>query len=131
MTPRPDRLTWLGHASAVIDLDGVRLVTDPLLADRVGHLRRMAPPPRVPHAVDAVLISHLHLDQLHGPSLRRLGPRRIVAPLGSGRFLAGDEGTELWEVDEGDEVTVGGLRLRAVHAEHDGRLPASPPSGTS
>lgn len=133
MTPRPDRLTWLGHATAVIDLDGVRLVTDPLLADRVGHLRRMVAPPRVPHAVDAALISHLHFDHLHGPSLRRLAPRRIVAPLGSGRFLVRHQGAELSEVDEGDEVTVGGLRIRAVHAEHDGRrapaLPASPALG--
>jgi L-ascorbate metabolism protein UlaG (beta-lactamase superfamily) len=127
VTTRPDRLTWLGHASAVIDLDGVRLVTDPLLAARVAHLRRMVAPARVPGGVDAALISHLHLDHLHLPSLRRLAPKRIVAPRGSARFLADCGGAELREVDEGDEIAVGRVRVRAVHAEHDGgRAPGLP-----
>jgi L-ascorbate metabolism protein UlaG (beta-lactamase superfamily) len=127
VTTRPDRLTWLGHASAVIDLDGVRLVTDPLLAARVAHLRRMVAPARVPGGVDAALISHLHLDHLHLPSLRRLAPKRIVAPRGSARFLADRGGAELREVDEGDEIAVGRVRVRAVHAEHDGgRAPGLP-----
>jgi L-ascorbate metabolism protein UlaG (beta-lactamase superfamily) len=121
VTDRPDRLTWLGHSSAVIDLDGVRLVTDPLLVGRVGHLRRMVAPAPVPDGVDATLISHLHLDHLHGPSLRRLAPARIVAPSGARRYLPGRGGARLEEVREGDEVAIGPLRVRAVAADHDGR----------
>jgi L-ascorbate metabolism protein UlaG (beta-lactamase superfamily) len=121
VTARPDRLTWLGHSSAVIDLDGVRLVTDPLLAGRVGHLRRMVAPAQVPDGVDAALISHLHLDHLHGPSLRRLAPARIVAPRGSRSLLGRRTGAEISEVDEDDEVALGRVVVRAVHAEHDGR----------
>ncbi len=117
---RPDRLTWLGHAAAVIDLDGVRLVTDPALRGRVGHLRRMAAPAGVPGAVDAALISHLHLDHLHGPSLRRLAPGLVVAPRGARRLLRRQPG-RIVEVGEGDEVAVGPVRVRAVHADHDGR----------
>jgi L-ascorbate metabolism protein UlaG (beta-lactamase superfamily) len=121
VTARPDRLTWIGHSTAVIDLDGIRLVTDPLLAGRVGHLRRMVAPAPVPDGVDAALISHLHLDHLHGPSLRRLAPARVVAPRGTRRYLPGRGGARLEEVGEGDEVAIGPLRVRAVHADHDGR----------
>jgi L-ascorbate metabolism protein UlaG (beta-lactamase superfamily) len=117
---RPDRLTWLGHSTAVIDLDGVRLVTDPVLRARVGHLRRMAAPARAPGAVDAVLISHLHLDHLHGPSLRRLEAATVVAPRGARRLLR-RAAARIEEVGEGDEVAVGPVKVRAVHADHDGR----------
>jgi L-ascorbate metabolism protein UlaG (beta-lactamase superfamily) len=117
---RPDRLTWLGHSTAVIDLDGVRLVTDPVLRGRVGHLRRMVAPAGVPGAVDAVLISHLHLDHLHGPSLRRLAAATVVAPRGARRLMR-RRAARIEEVGEGDEVAVGPLRVRAVHADHDGR----------
>jgi L-ascorbate metabolism protein UlaG (beta-lactamase superfamily) len=119
VTARPDRLTWLGHSTAVIDLDGVRLVTDPVLRGRVGHLRRMAAPVGVPDAVDAALISHLHLDHLHGPSLRRVAAATVVAPRGARRFLR--RAARVEEVAEGDEVAVGPLRVQAVHADHDGR----------
>ena len=132
MSGRPDRLTWLGHATAVIDLDGVRLVTDPAVTIRMGHLRRRAPAVRAPEGADAVLISHLHLDHLHGPSLRRVGAPIAVVPRGGGRHLR-RSGADVREVAEGDEVAVGAVRVRAVHAEHDGRRwpgrPATPALG--
>ena len=73
-----DRIVFLGHATVLIELDGVRLLTDPLLRSGVAHLRRQVPPvdPSVfagwagPHAV---LISHLHRDHLDIASLRLLG----------------------------------------------------------
>ena len=78
-----DRIVFLGHATVLIELDGVVLLTDPLLRGRVLHLRRQVA------AVDralvanpgAVLISHLHQDHLDLPSLRHLGrDTPIVAP---------------------------------------------------
>lgn len=133
MTGRPDRIQWIGHACAVIDLDGVRLVTDPLLADRFGHLRRMTAPAAFPRNVDAAVVSHLHLDHLHGPSLRRLAPQLLVVPRGAERYLADVDPVRLAEVEEGDQVAVGPLTIRAVHADHDGRrlpgLPAAPALG--
>ena len=84
------RLTWIGHGTALVDLDGVRLLTDPLLRNRVAHLQRRVPPPAAEalRDLDAVLISHLHRDHLDLPSLRRV-PRDLplVVPRGAGRLL--------------------------------------------
>jgi L-ascorbate metabolism protein UlaG (beta-lactamase superfamily) len=111
---------FIGHATVLIELDGVRLLTDPLLRDRVAHLRRALPVERSLPKVDVVLVSHGHHDHLDVPSLRMLPASRVVAPrklaAGLGEFDA--EG-----VDEGDEVEVGPLTIRATHAEHDGGRP--------
>ncbi|HTZ62599.1 MAG TPA: MBL fold metallo-hydrolase, partial [Solirubrobacteraceae bacterium] len=60
-------ITWAGHSTVRIELDGVRVLTDPVLRARVGPLRRFAAPVRggVDEAIDAVLISHLHADHAH------------------------------------------------------------------
>ena len=68
-------LEFIGHSSVVIELDGVRLLTDPVTRARVGPLRRVEPVPARDRLrdIDAVLISHLHWDHLDIPSLRDLG----------------------------------------------------------
>jgi L-ascorbate metabolism protein UlaG (beta-lactamase superfamily) len=103
----------------LVDLDGVRLLTDPTLRRRIFQLRRAAAV-EPPGALDAVLVSHAHYDHLDLPSLERL-PRsvRIVVPRGAGRLVRGFGAVS--EVDAGDVVDVGPVRVRAVHAEHDGR----------
>ncbi|HMG99523.1 MAG TPA: MBL fold metallo-hydrolase, partial [Gaiellales bacterium] len=60
------QVTWIGHGTALLDVDGVRLLTDPLLRDRVAHLRRHAPLPPLEtlRGIDAVLLTHLHRDHL-------------------------------------------------------------------
>ena len=68
----PDRLTYVGHATVLLELEGVRLLTDPVLRTRLLHLRRKGPPPAPVGRLDAVLLSHLHHDHLDPPSLRRL-----------------------------------------------------------
>ena len=68
------RITWLGHATVVLDMDGARVLTDPLLRPHVGLLRRLAPQP-LPDSwgsPDAVLLSHLHHDHAEVSSLRML-----------------------------------------------------------
>ena len=67
-------VTWLGHATALIELGGARLLTDPVLRRHLFHLKRVAPPVDPEHhsRLDAVLISHLHHDHLDLPSLRLL-----------------------------------------------------------
>ncbi len=118
-----DRLTWLGHATVLLELASVRLLTDPVLRGRVAHLRRHAPPVGTPTAVDAVLLSHAHRDHLDLPTLRALRPRPpiIVVPPGVKRTLRRLTGVEVFEVSPGDALEVNGVRVRAVEAHHDTR----------
>jgi len=129
-----DRIVFLGHATVLIELDGVRLLTDPLLRRRVAHLRRHAPPVdmSVTAAPDAVLISHLHHDHLDLASLRLLGSdTRLVVPAGAGPWLRRRGFTKLSELSVGQTATVGALGVSAVEARHDGRrLPGGPRAET-
>lgn len=107
----------------LIELGGVRLLTDPLLRRRVGPLGRRSPPPSSDSVgeVDAVLISHWHRDHLDLPSLRSLaGETRVIAPRGSRPLLERAGLREVTEVEAGDEVAVGDVPVSAVPAVHGG-----------
>ncbi len=115
-------VTWLGHSTVLLELDSTRIITDPILRDRVAHLQRVGgPSPVVPERLDAILISHKHLDHLDKPSLRLL-PRdaTVVVPRGVGRTISRLGFGQVTEVVEGDVVELGGLRIRATHADHSG-----------
>ena len=101
-----------------MELDGVRLLTDPVLRPRVWHLRRRVPLDAAELArIDAVLLSHVHFDHLDRPSLRMLGTDvTVVVPVGARRLLRGF--SDVREVDVGDEVRIGKLTLHATPAEH-------------
>jgi L-ascorbate metabolism protein UlaG (beta-lactamase superfamily) len=115
------RVTWLGHATALLEVDGARLLTDPVLRPRVGHLRRLTPVPADPGRLDAILVSHAHHDHLHLPSIRRLDPAApVLAAPGAARALR-RSGRTVHELAPGDELDVAGVRVRAVPAAHDGR----------
>ncbi len=119
-----ERLTWLGHATVALEIGGARLLTDPLLRDRIAHLRRhgRSPDPAATADLDAVLVSHLHRDHLDVPSLRRLDRTvAVYVPRGAGAFLERLGFTRVRELAVGEEATVGGARVRAVTAIHDGR----------
>ena len=121
------RVTWWGHATVLID-DRARVLTDPLLGIRIAHLvRREGSSPQERHLdVDLVVLSHLHADHLHLPSLRLL-PRgtRVVVPKGGGTLLRRLP-IDVKEVVEGDVVTAGTASVTAVPALHDGsRWPGS------
>jgi L-ascorbate metabolism protein UlaG (beta-lactamase superfamily) len=115
------RVRWLGHSTVLVELDGARLLTDPLLRRRVLHLRRAAP--LVSDALerlDAVLISHLHYDHLDLPSLELLDRGvTVVAPKGAGRLLLKRGFRAVLEVEVGDCPRVGSVLVRTVRAEHD------------
>ena len=70
-------IDFVGHSTLVVEIDGVRLLTDPATRARIGPLRRVEPVPvrRQLSGIDAVLVSHLHWDHLDVPSLRDLGSR--------------------------------------------------------
>jgi L-ascorbate metabolism protein UlaG (beta-lactamase superfamily) len=133
--PAPLAVTWLGHATTLIELDGVRVLTDPILRNRVGPLRRIGA--RSSRAfvgeVDAVFVSHLHADHADLPSLRMLGGSRLFAPRGSRRWLASRGLPHAEELAVGEEVELAGVKLRATPALHDARRwplgPDAPPAG--
>jgi L-ascorbate metabolism protein UlaG (beta-lactamase superfamily) len=120
------RIEYVGHATVVVDLDGVRILTDPLLRNRVVHLRRSVRiDSRALRDVDAVLVSHGHYDHLDLPSLEKLGKQvPVVVPKGLGAVLRKRRFEAVLEVEEGQAVRIGELEIRAVHAEHEsGRMP--------
>src|SRR4051794_38358251 len=88
-TVGPMSLTWVGHATVLIEVAGHRILTDPILTRRVAHLRRRRPVPQL-EPVDTVLISHVHMDHLHVPSLRRVAPgAALVVPRGARSLVDG------------------------------------------
>jgi L-ascorbate metabolism protein UlaG (beta-lactamase superfamily) len=118
----PLAITYVGHATTLIDLDGVSLLTDPILRNRVLHLqRRNSVAPDDLGDVDAVLISHLHWDHLDMPSLSLLEHTvRLMVPAGSGDLFFREGFINIVELDVGDVAHVNGVTVEAVHAEHDG-----------
>ena len=125
-----DRVVPLGHATVLLDLAGVRLITDPVLRSRVAFLERVVPGPEIPIGTDAVLISHLHHDHCDPPSVAALLDRGsdsavVVAPRGAGQFLQHRLRRRLRrdvvEVSIGDRIDVGPVIVEAVPAVHDGK----------
>jgi L-ascorbate metabolism protein UlaG (beta-lactamase superfamily) len=125
-----DRIVFLGHATVLIEMDGVHLLTDPLLRGRVAHLRRQVPPIDASvfagqagrEVSDAILISHLHRDHLDLTSLRLLGlDIALLVPVGAGAWLRSRGFTNVTELGVGDVKNVGGLAVTATEAHHDGR----------
>ncbi|MBW0094423.1 MBL fold metallo-hydrolase [Pseudonocardia sp. KRD-184] len=115
-------MRFLGHSTARLELAGRVVLTDPVLTGRVGPLRRTAAPvdPADHAGVDLVLLSHLHADHLHLPSLRRLTGARIVVPRGAGEWLRGKGIARVEELGIGEELVDGGLRVTGVEAAHSG-----------
>jgi L-ascorbate metabolism protein UlaG (beta-lactamase superfamily) len=122
--PEDGRLTYVGHATVLIELAGLRLLTDPLLGRGILHVRRQVPAPVIEdlRPLDAILISHAHRDHLDHRSLRRLaGQCPVVVPRGCAATARRAGAREVIELDEGDRLPLGDIVLKAGHAAHDGR----------
>ena len=124
------RATWLGHSTALLEVEGHRLLTDPVWSPtaspgRAFGVRRFFEPPLpladLP-ALDAVLLTHDHYDHLDWRTVRALADRvpRWLAPLGVGAHLErwGVPAERVTELDWWDEARVGGLRVVATPARH-------------
>ena len=131
--PFPDRVTWLGHSTVLLELSGMRMLTDPVLRSRIAHLVRIAEP--VDRAsltpLDAVLISHFHRDHFDGPSLRSLSrDAHLVVPAGAGTLAAEQDFRIVTELTPGDGLRIGSVTITALPALHDGRRePLGPSAG--
>ena len=134
--PGTVRVTWLGHASTVLDLAGVRVLTDPLLRRHAGLLRRRgdAPDPASWADPDVVLMSHLHHDHAELGSLHLLDDVPVLSAPANAHWLREHEVLGGLGLAEGVWLTIGprgsharraavgaGVRVRAVPAVHHGR----------
>jgi len=115
-------ITWLGHATVLIEIEGVRVLTDPVLRDRIGPLVRIGPSALLDGPVDCVLLSHLHADHTDLPSLRALdltGP--VLAPHPAQAWLAARGVHDVRDLRAGAEIRIGHVRITATVARHDER----------
>jgi N-acyl-phosphatidylethanolamine-hydrolysing phospholipase D len=120
-------LTWIGHATVLVRLDGAAFLTDPVFSERVSPLRFAGPPRLVPPGVplaalprlDFALLSHDHYDHTDLASVRALAARgvRFVVPRGLGGLVRA-AGAEVVELAWWESATVAGLRIHCVPAQH-------------
>jgi L-ascorbate metabolism protein UlaG (beta-lactamase superfamily) len=123
-----DRIHYLGHATALIEIGDRRILTDPVLTGRVAFIRRVGDRPSFSSQPDGVLISHGHQDHLHRASLGMISTGvPIVVPIGLGALVRGWGFEHVEELPVHATTTVGGLAVTAVPAEHSGFRPPSGP----
>ena len=122
------RITWLGHSTMLIESGALRVLTDPIFGDRVSPVsfagpRRFHPVPatiaQLP-ALDAILVSHDHLDHLCKPSMIELAKLRVpvITSLGVGDHLERFGVETIVELDWWEHHAFGDLRFTAVPAHH-------------
>jgi L-ascorbate metabolism protein UlaG (beta-lactamase superfamily) len=124
------RATWLGHSTVLLELEGRRVLTDPVFGDRASPVsfagpKRFHPVPvrldELP-ALDVVLLSHDHYDHLCRSSIEALARTRvpIVTALGVGEQLEryGVDPACITELDWQESARVGGVHFTATPAQH-------------
>jgi L-ascorbate metabolism protein UlaG (beta-lactamase superfamily) len=120
----PSLLTYVGHATVLLEIAGRRVLTDPLLRWRMGPLLRVVerPPVAALATVDLVLISHAHIDHLDIRSLRRISPAAtLVVPRGVAPVVRRLDFARVIEIDVGETIEVDGVSVSAVPALHSGK----------
>ena len=118
------RVTYVGHGTVLIEMDGVRILTDPSLRRWTGALRRYGPlpDPATARHIDAVLISHLHLDHLDPSSLKMISRSAVViGPPLVGRTIHKVGFKTVIETRRETVLHVGDVDVVAVHAAHTRR----------
>jgi L-ascorbate metabolism protein UlaG (beta-lactamase superfamily) len=118
------QITYVGHATVILESDGVRLLTDPILRPRVFHLinRFARRQPIFEQEISTVLISHTHRDHFDLPSLEKLGKStQVILPRGEAIKLRKRGFENVQELSPGDTIQVGALTVQATYAEHGHR----------
>ena len=123
--PEGCRVMWLGHASVLVQIDGLSILIDPLFGRAGGLVRREVPAPLRPEQlprIDAVMLTHGHMDHLDVACLKAIGRRfgeavRFITPLGLSSVLP-RECVQRTELDWWQGIDIGGVMLCLVPAQH-------------
>ena len=117
------KITFVGHATTLTEMSGVRILTDPLFRNNFRLLKRRSQLCTTSiglDSIDAVVLSHMHFDHMDYPSLRMI-PNHvpIIAPEGAGRYLKKKVAHDIVEMREGDSVRVGDVDIHATPSVHE------------
>ncbi len=124
---------WLGHSTVLLEIDGQRIITDPVLSNRIGvymglgnigpkritapalHTTQLPP-------IDLILLSHAHMDHFDIPTLRRLESpdTAVVTALHTSDLLRVRKYKSVHELAWNEHVQIGSLRIRAIQVRHWG-----------
>lgn len=103
-------VTWLGHASALVDFGDEKILIDPLGRKRALSVGR----------VETILITHSHVDHLNRWTLAKLDKSaKLIVPKGAGPIVANLGFAEVLEAEPGDHISCGGIDVIAVETRHD------------
>jgi L-ascorbate metabolism protein UlaG (beta-lactamase superfamily) len=130
--PQHTRVTFLGHATLLIEVDDLRILTDPVLREGMGPIRRQvkAVLPELFADLDAVFVSHGHHDHLDLASLRQIpGKPTVIVPRGFGALATKLGLGPVEEVQPGDRLSIDRVQLEVVPALHSGKREPMGPTG--
>lgn len=123
------RITWVNHATVLIQLNNVNILTDPIWSERASPFTWVGPKRKTPTVIDiqdlppidVVLISHNHYDHMDIPSLQALNKifkPRFIVPLGNSHYLNDAGISHITELDWWDSFTLKGTNIIATPAQH-------------
>ena len=121
---RHDTMTWIGHASFLLQLGGSSALIDPVLSPTLGGVIRRNVPPgldwnALPRKIDVVLVTHNHLDHMDAPTLKRLGPDPVYCvPQGLGNWFRRAGLGRVVEMQWWQRESIAGLDITFVPAQH-------------
>lgn len=123
--------TWIGHATVLLQVGGLNILTDPIFSERASPLSWIGPKRKMPPAlalaelphIDAVIVSHNHYDHLDLPTLKALnaqagGPPLFLMPLGVGDWLRRQGISKVVQPDWWQSHQLAGVRLHFVPVQH-------------
>lgn len=125
-----DTLTWIGHSTSLLQIEGVNVLMDPVFSERVSPVSFLGPKRQVPlpfslqelPSLDVVVVSHAHYDHLDLPTLKALAKRDpqtlFLVPLGDQGLLKSQGIMNVQEFDWWENVVVRGLTFTFTPAQH-------------